>query len=149
MTRSVTAAVFLSALALAAPASGAAPNHIVVSGPGLPKPVVLDSWAENARLLAALVPAPKAAPRAVARLRTRPRLHLALFWGWAGRPRPKTRAGANQDGWFYPAHRSQPAVLALTVNGIAPPRVAPPQALRILRRHGVPIRSNRTRSAAE
>lgn len=37
----------LAALALATPAAAAAPNYILVRGPGLKRPVLLDDWWEN------------------------------------------------------------------------------------------------------
>jgi hypothetical protein len=140
VARSSLLAAAVVALVLAASAAAAAPNYILVSGPGLARPVLLDSWGENLALLSALAEAPKAS-RAVARgLPRRPRFHLAEFWGWSEYPRPTHPSQANQHGWFYPAHGRQAAVFRLTVDGSMAPRVAPPAALAILTRHGIPTR---------
>jgi hypothetical protein len=135
----LVAAVFV-ALAVAAPAAAAAPNYILVSGPGLPHPVLLANWDENGAFLSAVVTAPTVG-RAVARgLARRPRFRLSEFWGWGGLPRPTRPSQANQHGWFYPARRRQPAVITVTVNWVMVPRLAVPRALAILARHGVPTR---------
>ncbi|MGH3134426.1 MAG: hypothetical protein ACRDNY_11935 [Gaiellaceae bacterium] len=126
------------AVALARSATAAAPNYILVSGPGLAGPVLLSNWSENGALLSAVVSAPRAKHRTVRSLSRRPRFHLAEFWGWRDRPRPTQPRQANQHGWFYPAHCGQPPVIDLTVDGQMVPRIAPRRALRILTRHGVP-----------
>ena len=136
----VVVAGFVACLALVAPASAAAPNYILIHGAGLPKPVLLANWAENGQLLATLVGARRATPAVVRQLRNRPRFGMALFWGWGSRPRPSSPVHANERGWFYPAHGSQPPVIKLLVNGVDPPRVVPPRVLRILTRHGIPVR---------
>jgi hypothetical protein len=139
--RRLTAAVVVAAaLALAGAASAAAPNYILVSGKGLPKPIVLGDWNENLRLMSALANAPKAKAAALRGLARRPRFDLAEFWAWSGRPRPTRPSDASQHGTFYPAHRSTPAVFVLMVDGTIAPRLAPATALRILARHGVPVR---------
>jgi hypothetical protein len=136
--------IFLGALAttatFASTASAAAPNYILVSGPGLTHPVLMANWNENLRLLSALVNARKATEAAVRGLGQRPRLDLAEFWAWSGRPRPTQPNQANQHGWFYPAHASTPAVIELTVNGTAAPRFVPTAVLKILGLHGIPTR---------
>jgi hypothetical protein len=128
------------ALVLAAPAQAAAPRYILVSGPALARPVLLPSWNENGALLAALVHAPRVTGRVARGLTRRPRLDLALFWGWPERPRPTRPSQANQHGWFYPARRGRPAVVDVLVNGVRVPRIVPARPLRILARHGVPTR---------
>jgi hypothetical protein len=130
----------LVALTLAAPARAAAPNYILVSGPGLTRPVVLDDWDENLVLMSALAEAPKAGRAVVRRLARRPRFLLAEFWGWGGMPRPTSAAQANQRGWFYPARGRQPAVFRVMVDGTMAPRIAPARALAILAGHGIPTR---------
>lgn len=130
-------AVLAVSLTLAASANAAAPRYILVSGPGLTRPVLMDDWQENGELLAALSHEPLA-PRA--RLRDRPRYDLALFWGWTDAQRPVRPSDANQHGWFYPAHGRLRAVVDLQVDGRRVPRLALPSVLEILKRHGVPIR---------
>jgi hypothetical protein len=51
-------------LALASPAQAAAPTYILVSGPGLARPVLLANWRENLVLLSAVVNAPRGQPAA-------------------------------------------------------------------------------------
>jgi hypothetical protein len=138
--RSSFLAAAAAALVLAAPAAAAAPNYILVTGPGLPRPVLLDDWDENLALLSTLVDAPKANRAVVHGLARRPRFQLAEFWGWGDRPRPTRPSQANQHGSFYPAHGRRPAVFRLTVDGSAAPRLAPAAALAILTRHGIPTR---------
>ena len=128
------------ALVLASSAAAAAPNYILVSGPGLPRPVLMADWSENLALLSSLVDAPRARRGVVHRLAQRPRFQLAEFWGWGGLPRPTRPTQANQHGWFYPAHQRQPAVINVMVGGAMVPRLAPAAALRIFVRHRIPIR---------
>lgn len=125
------------ALVLASAAEAAAPRYILVSGPGIARPILLANWGENGTLLAALVTAPRARAQVVRRLSKRPRLRLGLFWGWP-EERPTRLSQANQKGWFYPVWRSQPAAVDLLINGIRFPRIAPIRVLNILSRHGVP-----------
>jgi hypothetical protein len=138
--RTALALPVAAVLALASAASAAAPNYILVSGKGLSRPVLLGDWNENLRLLSAVARAPRAKPAVVRGLARRPRLDLAEFWGWGGRPPPTRPRDASQHGTFYPARRSSPAVVVLMVDGSRVPRLAPPAALRILARHGVPTR---------
>lgn len=141
MTRAVAlGAALLSALATASSAQAAAPNYILVSGPGLARPVLLANWDENAALLLAVAGAPSAKGSAVRGLARRPRLDLAEFWGWQGLPRPTRPSQANQHGWFYPAHRGRPPLIAITVNGRSVPRLVPLKVLKIFKQHGIPIR---------
>jgi hypothetical protein len=128
------------ALVLAAPAAAAAPNYILVSGPGLRHPVLLANWNENLDLLLAVANSRKASPSLARTLRHRRRLDLAEFWGWSGKPRPTKPSDANQHGSFYPAHGSLPPVIDITVMGVAAPHVVSARVLKILRRHGVPMR---------
>jgi hypothetical protein len=127
-------------LVLASPVYAAAPNYILVSGPGLKQPILLGNWYENGALLSALVDAPRAKSRFVHRLAQRPRFDLAEFWGWGSRPRPTRPSQANQHGWFYPAYRFKPPVIVLTVDGERLPRLVPASVLKILARHHVPLR---------
>jgi hypothetical protein len=135
------AAAVAAGLVLATPAQAAAPNYILVSGRGLAQPVLLADWRQNMKLLLAVANAPRARGRAVVDLAGRPRLDLAEFWAWSGRPRPTSPAQASQHGLFYPAHASKPAVIVLTVQGIMVPRLAPAFVLTTFIRHGIPTRS--------
>src|SRR5205807_650244 len=65
MRRATSLLTVLAVLALAAPATAAAPNYILVSGPGLARPVLLGDWNENLALLAAVANAPRAKAPAV------------------------------------------------------------------------------------
>jgi hypothetical protein len=130
----------LAALTAAAPAQAAAPNYILVSGPGIRHPILLGDWNENLELLGALVNTPAAKGPAVRRLAGRPRFDLAEFWGWRGLPRPTRPSRANQHGWLYPAHASKPAVIVLMVNGTRAPRLLPARVREIFARHHVPLR---------
>ena len=140
MRRATSLLTVLAVLALAAPATAAAPNYILVSGPRLAHPVLMADWNENLALLSSLVDAPKARRGVVRGLAQRPRLRLAEFWGWGDRPRPTRPSQANQHGWFYPAHQRQPAIVNVMVGGAMVPRLAPAAALRIFVRHRIPIR---------
>jgi hypothetical protein len=128
-----------SALFAAAPATAAAPSYILVSGSCLPQPAALSSWSENATLLSSLVRA-RHVSAASERLRRRPRLDLALFWGLPSKRSPTRPADAAQHGWFYPAFGKRRPVLDLMVDGVRAPRQASARALAILGRHGVPTR---------
>jgi hypothetical protein len=129
------AALLLATLVLAAPAHAAAPRYIMVTGPGLLRPVLLADWNENLEFGVAVA----GAPRTRDKLAKRPRFRIAEFWGWIGPP--PTRPGqAGQHGWFYPAHGLRGPVIVLMADGILVPRVAPARVLRILARHGVPTR---------
>jgi hypothetical protein len=133
-------AVLASTLALASPAQAAAPNYILVSGAGLALPVLFANWTENLVLLSAVANAPKAKASVARGLAVRPRFDLAEFWGWRDKPRPTRPSQANQHGWFYPAHGTQPPVFDLMVSGTRVPRIAPARALKIFARHGIPTR---------
>ena len=134
------AATVGTVLALAAPAEAAAPNYILVTGRSLPQPILLADWNENMRILLAVANAPGATGDAGKRLAGRPRFDLAEFWHWAGRPRPTRPAAASQHGTFYPAHRSERALIRLTVQGVTVLRVAPASVLAAFRRHGIATR---------
>jgi hypothetical protein len=127
-------------LIVASPATAAAPNYILVSGPRLSRPVVLANWTQNQALLLAIANAPRAKASLVRNLARRPRFDLAEFWAWGNRPRPTRPNQANQHGWFYPAHGAQPALFDVMVDGTKTPRLAPTQALAILARHDIPQR---------
>jgi hypothetical protein len=139
----LAAVVAVSAMVLvsASPAQAAAPKYILVSGPRLERPILLDDWNENLALLSAVAESPRARGRAVRGLARRPRFDLAEFWVW-GYDLPPTRPReADQHGSFYPAHRSKPPVVVLRVDGRKIPRLVPTEALTILARHHVPLRT--------
>ena len=133
-------AALAAVLVLAPPVHAAAPNYILVSGPGLKRPIILGSWSENGALLSGLVNAPRAKGMVALALARRPRFDLAEFWAWGSRPRPTQPSKANQHGWFYPAHRSKPPIMVLMVNGYRFPRLVPTAVVKILARHHVPLR---------
>jgi hypothetical protein len=133
-------AVVAVALIAAAPVKAAAPRYILVSGPGLSKPVLLSDWSENLALMAAFAKAPRASSLATHRLARRPRFELALFWGVPDNPVPTNPAEANQFDWFYPARGTQPAVVDAFTNGRRSKLKATTAVLRILARHHVPTR---------
>ena len=139
MRRVTFVTLVVLAAALPGTAEAAAPDYILVTGPGVSRPVVLDSWQENHALLLAVAASRRATGRA-ASLTQRPRFLLALFWGWYDKPRPRSPRQANDRGFFYPAHRGRPAVIEIGVNGRYQPWLAPPRVLRLLGRHGVPVR---------
>jgi hypothetical protein len=131
-------AVIAAAVALVAPAHAAAPNYILVSGPGLQQPVLLDDWGENAQLLLAIGQGPRAKHGALRGLARRPHFDLAEFWNWNFLPAPTDPREATQHGLFYPAHGRKPAIFKVMVGGTRAPRIASARALGILARHGVP-----------
>jgi hypothetical protein len=133
-------AALAAVLVFAAPVRAAAPNYILVSGPGLERPIMFGNWSENGDLLSALVNAPRARGSVVVNLAQRPRFDLAEFWGWGSMPRPTRPSQANHHGWFYPAHRSKQPVIVVMVNGSRFPRLVPAAARKILARHHVPSR---------
>jgi hypothetical protein len=136
----IAGAVLAVAVALAAPAQAAAPNYILVSGPGLAQPVLLGDWNENLDLLGAIGNSPRAKRANLRGLARRPRFDLAEFWGWNALPAPTDPRQATQHGWFYPARGRKPALFKVMADGKTFPRIASRAALAILARHGVPTR---------
>jgi hypothetical protein len=129
--------IVLTAAVVAMDAHAAAPRYILVSGPGLQRPVVMGNWNENLSFLLALLPAARPAPGWRG---DRARYDLALFWGVPAKPLPTHPAEASQHGSFYPASDGRRAVIKLLISGQDFPRVATQEALRILARHGIPTR---------
>jgi hypothetical protein len=138
----LAAIVAVSTLVLvsASPAHAAAPKYILVSGPRLERPILLDDWNENLALLSAVAGAPRARGSAVRGLARRPRFDLAEFWVWGFDLPPTRPSEAGQHGSFYPAHRSRPPVIVVRVDGRKIPRLVPTTALTILAGHHVPLR---------
>jgi len=136
----VGSAVAAAALVLVASASAAAPRYVMVTGPGLARPVLLDDWSENLQLMGAIA---YGDPVRAAQLVRRPRFLVSLFWNanvWTEPPTgPK---GANQRGWFYPAYGERRAAFELlrSYGWLGARRRANSQLLAILARHGVPTR---------
>ncbi len=128
-------AVLLGAGVVAVPAQAAAPRYILVSGPGLHRPATLGNWTENLAFVTSLLHARRPTS---GWQENRPRYDLALFWGVPTKPVPTRPNEANQHGSFYPATGGRRAVVKLRVSGKDFPRVATPETLRILARHGVP-----------
>ena len=142
MCRIVAAAVVsvLATFVLAVPAHAAAPHYILVSGPTLKRPALLPNWRENHLLLLSILEATPAPRRVPSRPLRRPRFDIALFWIWSSPTPPKRPRSGDQHGSFYPAYRTHPALIRLTVSGVDRLKLAPPSALKILARHGVSIR---------
>jgi hypothetical protein len=136
----LVAAVVAAAAAFAAPAHAAAPNYILVSGPGLRQPVLFDDWSENAQLLVAIGDGARAKHAALRGLARRPRFDLAEFWNWNFLPAPTDPRQATQHGWFYPAHGRRPAIFKVMAQGTKVARIASARALQILAGHGIPTR---------
>jgi hypothetical protein len=140
---SVLFASLMALTGITAPAFAAGPNFIIVNGPGLAKPVVLDEWDENVRLLSASET--QGADVASESLASRPYLNLALLIGsdWT---REKIDAlGAEKiaeqsPDRFYPAIDGKEAVVAISLLDRRGPREAGPTVLAILARNGVPTR---------
>jgi hypothetical protein len=120
-------------------ARAAAPNYIIVSGPSITVPVVLDDVYDNLALVAAVA----SAPQTSADLQRRPKLDLAgFFWNSPALPRPSNPAEATEHGVFYPAVGTRGAIIVMTSGSPAVPRTATAQVLEILVRHGVPVRDD-------
>jgi hypothetical protein len=133
-------AVVAVAVVLAPPAHASEPNYILVSGPGLAHPVLLDERSENLQLLVAIRQGPRAKGAALRGLARRPRFDLAEFWNWNFLPAPTDPRQATQHGLFYPAHGRKPAIFKVMVRGTRVARIASAQALEILASHGIPTR---------
>jgi len=124
-------------------ASAAAPSCILVVGPGLAKPILLDDWFENYELLISTDLDTQAIPESA----SRPRFQLAAFWGrenldprCPGDLKPES---ANATGTFFPAFRGSPAVIewdsSVAIGG-ATRRLGAPngKAVAALQQHGIP-----------
>jgi hypothetical protein len=142
MKRSMCIVGAVLLLALPSTASAAAPTFIMVTGPTLARPVLIRSVEENAKLLLSLSNARAAPQRSSRSLQARPKLRLWLFWGWREDRPPRRPSQANDNGVYYPSFRGKRALILLRVEGVKMLRVAPPSALRLLARHGVPTKLN-------
>lgn len=121
---------------------------MIVYGRPLAKPVVFSNWGENETLM---VVANDDMSVLHARLKGRPFLRVAMFWGteWVQymrhhKPLSALRPSqANQSARFYPAYGSSPALFVF--DSIPGPytsliRRIRPKGLAVLVRHGVPVR---------
>jgi hypothetical protein len=141
--RSLLLAIAL-ALAVAGPATAAAPRLIMVDGRLLDGRVLVSDGEDAFELYQAFFEG-KAVDRSG--LTGRQSLRLGLFWDnrlWEpyvqeGRLRELRFEQANQVGRFYPATDGRPALVDVPGEGRWP-RTANGTALRILEAHGVPIR---------
>jgi len=139
--------VLLAWLSGALPVEAAAPRLILVYGPPLAQPVVLDDWQEN---LTFMVAATEDAGLSADTLRGRPYFRLAFFWGqeWAayvdaGKPLSAlSPEQGNQAGSFYPAVGDAGPVLTFdSIPGPGPLTRRLEQAgVAVLARHGIPTR---------
>ena len=108
----VVAVVLASMVSL----NAAAPRLILVSGPLLERPVLIEDWDDTSRIMAGINDRAVAQPEALV---DRPFYELALFWGleWVqyindGRPLDAlTPEQANQHARFYPAVGTAPALV--------------------------------------
>jgi hypothetical protein len=139
------AAPILLALAFAVPVEAAAPRVIMVSGPGLCQPVILDDWPENLDLMESIALGGEVKPED---LIGRPYLEMGLFWGpeWVqyvdeGKPIDNLRMEeANQYGRFYQALDYATAAIVVQsgpMGGGLSGRLGS-EGMEILARHGVP-----------
>jgi hypothetical protein len=137
----------LMAALVASPAVAAAPRLMMVYGPPLSKPIVLQDWRENLTVMVGL----ERTNIDPGELEGRPYLKMALFWGprWVeyveeGRPLDALRPEqANQHARFYPATEDEPALITFGSSKFGPGviRRVEPEALAVLARHGIPVRS--------
>ncbi len=149
--RRVLVATVVAALAgfAAATAYGAAPRVILVDRGALPRPMVLANWSEN---LTFLIQWKLARPARHPPLRCRPAYRLSFMWGpeWndyvdSGKPLRAIRPrDTTFHGRFWPAWRGSRALLDPGHGVLVGARVATAKQLRILRRHGLPVRASRT-----
>lgn len=129
------------------PVYAAAPRLLMLYGKPLPKPIILDDWQENLKLMLAVT---EASPISAEELKDRPYLKMAFFWGleWdryvkEGKPLDKLcPEDGNQHGRFYPAVGEAEAVFAFdNIPGPGPLRRRVKAAgLKILERHGIKVR---------
>lgn len=117
---SLLVAMFLSvviALASASQVNAAAPRIMLVTGRGLPNPVVLDNWEENLNVMLA---AGNAVDPIKEELASRTNFRVAMFWGkeWddyirsGNDPRSLRPDQAGQYGNYFPPAASHDAVFA-------------------------------------
>jgi hypothetical protein len=137
--RLLVAAATALALMPATGAQAAAPRYIMVTGPGIERPIVLDDWRQNHSIMVAIANAQQLRIDQVAL--GAPRLRLSFFWYRTPMPRPTWPSQATQYGWLHLANGPRPAVILMKANGVRAFRMAPERVLRILARAGVPLRA--------
>ncbi len=147
-TALVVGPILLTLATGVAPVVAAGPRVLMVYGPPLAKPIILHHWGENMQLMGAAV---DAATVTRAKLKGRPYLHMALFWGstWVqyvnqGKPLAALRPEqANQCTQFYPAYgTASPLMVFDSIPGSYTSLIhrVRPEGIAILARHGIPVR---------
>jgi hypothetical protein len=144
----VVGVTLLALTTISIPVMAAGPRIMIVYGRPLAKPVIVSNWGENETLLVA---ANDDMSVKHARLKVRPSLRVAMFWGmeWVQyMKRHKLLAAlhpnqANQFARFYPAYGSAPALFVF--DSIPGPytsliRRIRPEGIAVLARHGIPVR---------
>jgi len=129
----------------ALPVEAAAPRLLIVYGPPLTRPVILDDWQENLTLMLA---ATDNAGISADALQGRPYVRLAFFWGpeWAqyvdaGKPLSALRPEqGNQHGRFYPAVGNEGPILTFDDRLATPANVRrlDQTGVSVLAHHGIP-----------
>ena len=135
-------------MAVTSPVMAAGPRIMIVYGRPLARPVIFSNWGENEELM---VSSNDSMSVTNVRLKGRPSLRMALFWGteWVqyAKRHPSLAAlrpgQANQFARFYPAYGAAPALLAF--DAIPGPytsliRRIGPAGIAVLARHGIPVR---------
>ncbi|MGI8825250.1 MAG: hypothetical protein ACR2JC_06365 [Chloroflexota bacterium] len=154
MTRSIQRMILTIGMTLVAltiistPVMAAGPRIMIVYGQPLQKPVIFSNWGENQTLMVA---ANDGMSVEHARLKGRPSLRVAMFWGmgWVQYmkhhkpPASLHPSQANQYARFYPAYGSAPALFVF--DSIPGPyhsliRRIRPEGIAVLVRHGIPVR---------
>jgi len=147
-TTLIVAVTLLALTTITTPVMAAGPRIMIVYGRPLAKPVIFSNWGENETLLVA---ANDGMSVKHARLKGRPSLRVAMFWGmeWVQYMKHhKSLAAlhpnqADQFARFYPAYGSSPALFVF--DNIPGPytsliRRIRPEGIAVLARHGIPVR---------
>jgi len=154
MWKSIRRVILLGVLLVVALATStstalaAAPRIMMVYGAPLTKPVVVSNWGDNATIMVATS---DSSSMVRARLKGRPSLRVAMFWGlywmrYMQHHKPLTAVHptqANQYARFYPAYGTAPALFVF--DSIPGPytsliRRVGRMGLAVFTRYGVPVR---------
>jgi len=138
----------LAVAALTSPALAKGPRILMVYGSPLAKPIIVNNWANNEKLMFAITDDMSVQH---AHLRGRPYFRLALFWRetwdqYMKHHKPSTALHPNQADQFarfYPAYgASRPLFVLDSIPGpyTSLVRRIRPAGLAVLRRYGVPVR---------